>query len=260
MKTTEISISVLMTSYNREKYIGEAIDSVLASTFRNFELIIVDDASTDSTVDIAKKYELLDSRVKVYVNSKNLGDYPNRNRAASYANGKYIKYVDSDDFIYPHSLSIMFDSMERHHGLLGLCCGNYPFSYLPVYLNPRESFIQHFLHGGLFGRSPLSAIIRLDFFNSVGKFNEERMVSDFEFFFRVGFQYGVLCIQDGLGWNRLHDGQEIKDARKFQKRYFEIEYGYLKNTESPLSKLEVRKIENSRKNSIFIRLKRKILK
>ena len=90
-----VKISVLMTAFNREKYIGEAIESVLASTFKDFELIIVDDCSSDKTVEIAKNYENLDKRVKVFLNEKNLGDYSNRNKAASLANGKYIKYVDA---------------------------------------------------------------------------------------------------------------------------------------------------------------------
>src|SRR4051812_47750099 len=91
-------VSVLMTSYNREKYIAQAIESVIASTYSNLELIIVDDCSKDSTVSIARSYAENDKRVKVYVNEKNLGDYPNRNKAASYATGKYLKYVDADDY------------------------------------------------------------------------------------------------------------------------------------------------------------------
>src|ERR1041384_7268362 len=92
-------VSVLMTAYNREDYIAEAIESVLASTYTNFELIIVDDCSSDNTVAIAKEYKAKDKRIKVYVNEKNLGDYPNRNKAASYANGDFLMYVDSDDKI-----------------------------------------------------------------------------------------------------------------------------------------------------------------
>ncbi|MBN2662839.1 MAG: glycosyltransferase family 2 protein, partial [Bacteroidales bacterium] len=94
-------VSVLMTAYNREKYIAEAIESVIASTYQNWELIIVDDGSKDKTVEIAKQYEAKDPRIKVYINEKNLGDYPNRNKAASYAKGKYLKFVDADDLIYP---------------------------------------------------------------------------------------------------------------------------------------------------------------
>src|SRR5258708_39815278 len=92
-------VSILMTAYNREKYIAEAIESVLTSSYTNFELIIVDDCSTDNTLTIAKSYEKNDARIKVYLNEKNLKDYPNRNRAASHAKGKYIKYLDYDDKI-----------------------------------------------------------------------------------------------------------------------------------------------------------------
>ena len=105
--------SVLMTAYNREDFIAEAIESVIASTYENWELIIVDDQSKDRTVEIIKKYVALDERIKLYVNDINLGDYSNRNKAASYARGKYIKYVDSDDIIYPHCLQVMIASMEK---------------------------------------------------------------------------------------------------------------------------------------------------
>src|ERR1700761_2006624 len=94
-------VSVLMTAYNRQQYIGEAIASVLASTYPTFELIIVDDGSGDDTVSIARKYEAQDSRIKVYVNERNLGDSPNRNRAAGYATGEFIMYCDSDDTFLP---------------------------------------------------------------------------------------------------------------------------------------------------------------
>ena len=93
-------VSVLMTSYNRENYIGEAIQSVIDSTYQNWELIICDDGSTDNTLAIAQGFAKQDDRIKIFINEKTLGDYPNRNRAASHAQGKYIRYLDSDDYIY----------------------------------------------------------------------------------------------------------------------------------------------------------------
>jgi len=95
-------VSILMVTYNHEKFISEFIESILASTYQNWELIIVDDGSIDSTVEIAKSYEEKDKRINVYINETNLGDYPNRNKAASYANGKYLKYLDTDDLIHPY--------------------------------------------------------------------------------------------------------------------------------------------------------------
>ncbi|MBN8834489.1 MAG: glycosyltransferase family 2 protein [Sphingobacteriales bacterium] len=75
-------VSVLMTAYNRQPFIAEAIESVIASTYQNWELIIVDDCSNDDTVSIAKSYLLKDNRIQVFENKKNLGDYPNRNLVA----------------------------------------------------------------------------------------------------------------------------------------------------------------------------------
>ena len=107
-------VSVLMTAYNREMYIGEAIESVLASTYSNFELIIVDDVSSDNTLAIVQRYAERDNRIRVYVNESNLGDYPNRNQAARYASGKYIKYLDSDDKIFDFGLEYCITQMEKN--------------------------------------------------------------------------------------------------------------------------------------------------
>ena len=76
------AVSVLMTSYNREALIAEAIDSVLAQAFGDFELIVSDDGSQDRTVCIAEEYARRDPRVRVSVNARNLGDYSNRREAA----------------------------------------------------------------------------------------------------------------------------------------------------------------------------------
>src|SRR5258706_13206257 len=105
--STSPLVSVLMTAFNREKYIADAIESVLASSYENFELIIVDDASSDNTVAIASQFAEKDKRIRIYVNEKNVGDYPNRNKAAGYAQGKYINYVDADDKLYYYGLEVM---------------------------------------------------------------------------------------------------------------------------------------------------------
>src|SRR5207245_7643788 len=81
------TVSVLMTAYNREQYIASSIESVLVQTFDDLELVIVDDGSTDGTVEIARHFARQDPRVRVDVNDRNLGDYANRNRAAALARG-----------------------------------------------------------------------------------------------------------------------------------------------------------------------------
>ncbi|MES2849857.1 MAG: glycosyltransferase family 2 protein, partial [Bacteroidota bacterium] len=86
-------VSVLITAYNREKLIVETLESVLECTYKNIEIIIVDDGSKDNTLSVIKEFAEKDSRIRYYQNEKNLGDYPNRNKAASYARGEYIAYL-----------------------------------------------------------------------------------------------------------------------------------------------------------------------
>ncbi len=89
-------VSVVMPSYNTGKYIGESIESVINQSYTDWELIIVDDCSTDNTDDEVKKY-LFDSRIKYFKNEKNSGAAVSRNRALREAKGKWIAFLDSDD-------------------------------------------------------------------------------------------------------------------------------------------------------------------
>ncbi len=210
-------VSILMTAYNREKYIAEAIESVLASTYTNFELIIVDDCSTDETVNIATSYEAKDSRIKVFVNEKNLGDYPNRNRAASYAEGKYLKYLDADDLIYPHSLDIMVNGMENHpEAAIGIeqyaaVNINKPF---PLLVKPDWVARNQFLKFGVIDCGPSGAIIRASIFKEMEGFSGKRFVGDTELWMRIAFQYPILFFQPALVFWRSHDEQEIRKEKK----------------------------------------------
>jgi glycosyltransferase involved in cell wall biosynthesis len=92
-------ISILTTSYNKEQFISECIESVLKSSHQNWEMIILDDCSTDSTYLILERYALQDQRIRIFKNDKNLGDYANRNEIVKYSNSEYIKYLDADDMI-----------------------------------------------------------------------------------------------------------------------------------------------------------------
>lgn len=210
-------VSVLMTSYNREDYIAEAIQSVLSSTFQNYELIISDDASTDRTVEIAKSYAAKDSRIQVYINEKNLTDYPNRNKAAAYAKGKYIKYLDSDDVMYPYTLQIMVDYMEQFpQAGFGLSAVHDDKPY-PIVISPNRAYLEHFYTWGHFGRAPGSAIIRRDAFEKIGGFTGENMIGDFQLWFALGREHHMVKIPPNLTWNREHPAQESKT--KYAKTY-----------------------------------------
>jgi glycosyltransferase involved in cell wall biosynthesis len=205
-------VSVLMTAYNREKYIAEAIESVIASTYQNWELIIVDDCSKDQTVEIAKSYEAKDNRIKVYINEKNLGDYPNRNRASEYSSGKYIKYLDSDDVIYAFSLQIMVDAMEANPEVaIGLSYNSYNNeSKLPLKLSSEEAIKTHFFEKGLLYIGPSGCIYKREIFNQTGGFGKYGVASDYEFNLRLACSYPIVLFQRDLIWWRIHSEQEFR--------------------------------------------------
>jgi glycosyltransferase involved in cell wall biosynthesis len=241
-------VSVLMTSYNREKYIAHAIESVIKSTYKNFELIIVDDGSNDATVSIAKDFQSKDPRIKVYENDINLGDYPNRNKAASYATGKYLKYVDSDDYIYPNGLEIMVNSMEQFPAAgFGLCSlkpdADKPFPFL---LNPKESYQYHFFGPGLFHKGPLSAIFLRSAFTAVGGFKENRMISDLDMWHRIALKYPVVLMPDGIVWQRIHEKQELTESDKFIIDGAKIKWKYLSDPACPLTREQIKQIRKMR--------------
>jgi glycosyltransferase involved in cell wall biosynthesis len=255
-------VSVLMTTYNREKYIGEAIESVLSSTYQNFELIIVDDCSEDNTVVIAKSFAEKDNRMSVYINEYNLGDYPNRNKAASYATGKYIKYVDADDYIYSNGLEIIVNQMEKFQeaavGLFSLPQNKEkPF---PILLNPNQAYEYNFFGLGLFHKAPLSAIFRKDAFEEVGGFMPDRMTSDFEMWHRMAQTFNFLLIQDQIVWYREHDAQEVNSKSKFELTYCRIERNYIWHEKSPLTEIQRRSVIRKRVKSFIIQIIIGILK
>jgi len=253
-------VSVLMTSYNREKYIGEAIESVLAQSYENFELIIVDDCSSDKTVAISRQYELKDNRVKVFLNEVNLGDYPNRNKAASLAKGKYLKYVDADDFIYPWGLEILVNSMEQFpEAGWGLCSldqdTDYPF---PIILPINEIFEYHHFKSSLFHKAPLSAIIKRDVFEKAGGFSGKRQMSDTEMWHLLAMKYPVVLLPHGIVWYREHDSQEsvqIRSDLKVRIRYTVAKLHFYQQVKSiPISNEKRKIIINKLRKELYLAL------
>lgn len=247
-------VSVLMTAYNREDHIAESIESVLASDYPDFELIITDDGSKDNTVAIARSYAAKDPRVKVFQNEKNLGDYPNRNRCAEHATGVYIKYLDSDDVLYYYTLGVMVNYMERFpeagFGLLSVADSK-PF---PICLEPREIYRENFYGFGHFDRSPGSSIIRLDAFKAVGGFSGKRMIGDYEFWFKIARYYKMVKLPPDMYWYRYnHGAQETGTgyAQQYPILREEVLNEALAHKDCPLTAGEIQAVRRMLKKKSF---------
>jgi len=106
-------VSILIPAYNRQRYIAECIQSALDQTFTNIEIVVVDNASTDSTWDICQEYAARDSRIRVFRNYNNIGPVRNWLRCAQEAKGEYSKILFSDDILEPDCIERMVESLNN---------------------------------------------------------------------------------------------------------------------------------------------------
>lgn len=132
MNPTEELISIIMPSYNTAKYINESIKSVINQTYSNWELIIVDDCSSDNTDEIIKSIN--DDRIIYIKNKVNSGAAISRNKALKYAKGKWIAFLDSDDVWLPEKLEKQIQFMKRN---------DYKFTYTDYRINLNGNWLPY---------------------------------------------------------------------------------------------------------------------
>jgi len=211
-----------MTAYNREQFISEAIESVCNQTYNDWELIIVDDGSKDNTVPIARSYQQKDSRIKIYINECNLGDYPNRNKAVSYASGELLVFVDSDDAISIDALEYIVQAFTAFPAAnFATIVETVDFSLnAPCQIDSQEAIRQHFFKKGFLHRGPGGTVVRRGFFFDIGCFPEHYgPANDMFYNIKAASNSPVLLLPYNFLFYREHPGQENKNK-----------FGYLYNT------------------------------
>lgn len=110
-------VSIYIPNHNYAEYLTDSIESALAQTFENIEIIVVDDASTDNSVDVLKKYLKPGSKVKVFFNDENIGLAATSNKAIGYCTGKYIIRIDADDKLMPEAIKTLVEYMNNNENL-----------------------------------------------------------------------------------------------------------------------------------------------
>lgn len=145
-------ISVVMLIHNREKYVGQAIESILSQTFGGFDFIIVDNESTDASRLIAEEYQKKDGRIRIIKNdSANIGS--GRNLGLTNATGEYFTFIDDDDYARPDYLKTLLTLAERYDADIAVCGSEYDFAgeIRPKYvfdetvLCSRDEAVEYFL-------------------------------------------------------------------------------------------------------------------
>jgi len=187
-------VSVLMTAYNSQAYIGLAIESILNQTFSDFEFLIVDDCSTDSTWQIISDYAKKDLRLKAFKNESNLGISKNRNQLINLVNTEFIAWQDADDISLPTRLADLFEFMVAHPkvGILG--------GYLQFFneiqgdLSIRKYLLTDSeIRKKIFRFSPVAqpaAMVRVSALKKIGGFDENLSVAeDLDVSFKIGLNF-----------------------------------------------------------------------
>ena len=129
--------SIIMPVYNRGKLVDRSIQSLRAQIFRDIEIICVDDGSKDNSLEVLYEFARKDDRIKV-IHQENGGVAKARNTGMQYATGKYIMFLDSDDFIHPQTMEIAYDVIEKNKSDIA------SFSYDRFYR--PQLMVRHFLH------------------------------------------------------------------------------------------------------------------
>lgn len=170
-------ISIIMSVYNGEKYLKYSIESILNQTYKNFEFIIIDDASTDSTLSIIRKYMKKDIKIVLIQNRKNIGLAASLNRGINIAKGKYIARQDADDISHYERLEKQFIYLDKNHQIDIL--GTYN-NYIDInscyiedkkdYPNEKEHITYLFCGKAIFAHG--TAMMRSTLFLELGGYNE----------------------------------------------------------------------------------------
>jgi glycosyltransferase involved in cell wall biosynthesis len=209
-------ISVILPVFNGEKYLKEAIDSILNQTYSNFEFLIYNDGSTDSTLEIIKSYS--DSRIILKHSEKNLGLIELLNLAFSEAKGKYIARMDADDISLPTRFEEQINFLEKNpeYGICGTQCQIMDSD--KILGKPCEDID---LRWWIFRGSPLahpSIMIRTSILKEHNlEFNENAyVVEDFDLWWRMAFYTKMANLDKVLLKYRIHEQQESSAKREIQ--------------------------------------------
>ena len=205
---TSPTVSVVMTAYNGEAFIGEAIKGVLSQSFPDFELLVVDDGSSDGTVEIVRSFK--DARLRLVQNERNLGISNSRNRGNELARGRYLAAHDQDDISYPNRLKEEVEVLEADPEVV-LVCGR--VDSIPSNKEPWPSHVPSsadVLAWSLFTGSKIThstICLRRSTLSDHGIRYEQRYhyAEDFELFHKLSEVGKLVMLPSVLGAYRHHE-------------------------------------------------------
>jgi glycosyltransferase involved in cell wall biosynthesis len=225
-------VSICIPTYNGQNFFEICLDSAIGQTYKNIEIIIVDDGSSDKTYEIAKKYAANDSRIKLHCNEKNLGLVGNWNHCIELTSGAWIKFLFQDDYLALDCIEIMMSAISEMDmivtsgrrlvldesldeatkqysinetltfGRLGV------ITNMPVFITPDQiaKFTVENIYTNFIGE-PTVIMFKKEVVKELGAFNPDLIqICDLEYFLRIASNYGIKYIPQPLTYFRVHKG------------------------------------------------------
>ncbi len=223
MLNTKPLFTVATITYNSSKWVKQTFDSVLSSTFTDFEFLISDDCSTDNTWSIIEQYN--DPRIRAWRNDYNLGEYVNRNKVLNEAKGKYILFIDGDDILYKDALAEYANyahAFPQAAAIWGVYSVYFDFVAFPYLFTPEQLTSLNFL-----STYPVTVV---GFTDSVFGVNELKQLGGFDERFAIGDTYikrkfscffNVLLVPAGRAFWRQYPEQASNKVRSYYRNLIE---------------------------------------
>lgn len=214
------TVSVLLPVYNAEKFLNEAIESVISQSLVDWELILIDDGSTDSSLNILETFATQDSRIKIYKNEQNLGLIATLNKGVELCNGDYIARMDADDIMQPNRLEKQVLFLERNRGY-GMCGTNALIIDQEGHETGRIVNLasNELLRINLLFSVPFvhpSIMFRKEIFNDIEYDLDYKHVEDYDLWVRFSTEWKIANLPDFLFKYRWHDKNVSIVHRQYQ--------------------------------------------
>ncbi|SJN25357.1 Beta-1,3-glucosyltransferase [Sphingobacterium sp. JB170] len=244
-----------MTAYNASRYIEEAIQSLVQQTYTDFELLIVDDGSTDNTHELILSFN--DTRIRVIQNDKNEGLIYSRNIALAEAKGRYLAIIDSDDIALPDRLELQVNEFKRRDSLALL---GTPAYHIDQHSKRTKKILEvpsgadivacKLLFYNTFVHS--SVMMKTSIFRSIGGYRNYRFAQDYDLMIRISHGYEVDNLQTPLVEYRTHDSNISSMHSSEQASYLQsIKFAQLDELEIPQKAEYVRMLLHHPSSTVY---------
>jgi glycosyltransferase involved in cell wall biosynthesis len=217
MNDVDRLVSVIIPSFNKAGFLGEAIESVLQQTYRNFDIVVVDDGSSDNTRDVAAAYPSVR-----YIRQENQGPSSARNRGLLDSKGEYLVFLDADDRLLPHAFEVGVNALNAHpecafvSGHVRLIAKDGSYIRTPEEKCIEKDHYQTLLQYNYIW-TPAAVMFRRTIFHSIRYSSSRYGTEDWDLYLQIARSFPVYCHDQVLADYRVHDGQLTCDSAHMLK-------------------------------------------